>query len=113
MQDSLNAWNAADPYDIGNSVDKSFYYATLLYNISSKIFVYTMYDYLNDSTNPSYFGKDGYYGYHFGAGYYVNDNILLKIQYFKNFLKIDSGETDNPIRNYYENNVAIGASIIF
>jgi len=113
VQDSLNVWNAADPYDVGKSFDKTFYYATLLYNISSKLFVYTMYDYLNDDFNPFYFGLDGFYGYHLGGGYYVNDNILLKIQYFKNFARFDTGEAVIPIRDYYENNLAIGVSITF
>jgi hypothetical protein len=113
LQDSLDTWNASDPYFIGKSFDKTFYYATLLYNVSSKIFVYIMYDYLNDSVNPYYFGLDGYYGYHLGGGYYLNDNILFKIQYFKNFGRFDTGEAVIPIRNYYENNVAVGVSIIF
>jgi len=113
IQDSLNLWNAEDPYFVGKSFDKTFYYATLLYNISSKLYVYTMYDYLNDDVDPFYFGLDGYYGYHFGGGYYVNESILLKIQYFKNFGRFDTGEPVIPIRNYYENNVAVGVSIIF
>ena len=113
IQDSLNYWNSLDPYFVGNSFDKKFYYSTLQYNFSDQFFLYTMYDYLNDSVDPFYFGLDGYYGFHLGGGYYINDNILLKAQYNRNFARFDTGEEIEPIRKYYEDVFAIGASITF
>jgi hypothetical protein len=113
IQDSLNLWSSQDPYFIGNSLDKKFYYATLLYNITDNLFCYVMWDYLNDEINPYYFGLDGYYGYHFGGGYNINDNIVLKFQYNKNFSRFDTGEDVFPIRKYYENIFTIGVSFTF
>lgn len=113
LQDSLNAWSQLDPYAIGNSFDKTFYYATLQYNISDKLFSYFMYDYLNDKVDPYYFGLDGYYGFHIGGGYYLNDSVILKLQYNRNFGRYDTGEEVDPIRNYSENNFAAGVSITF
>lgn len=113
IQDSLNAWNELDPYFIGNSFDKTFYYATLQYYLSEKLNFYIMYDYLNDKVDPYYFGLDGYYGYHFGGAYFINDSVILKLQYTKNFARYDTGEEVNPIRKYSENNVAAGVSITF
>ncbi|HEX2981945.1 MAG TPA: hypothetical protein VHO28_00225 [Ignavibacteriales bacterium] len=112
-QDSLNAWHEADPYFIGDSFDKTFYYATLQYNISDKFFSYVMYDYLNDKADPYYFGLDGYYGVHIGGGYYANDSIILKLQYSRNFARYDTGEEIEPIRKYAETNFAAGVSITF
>lgn len=113
LQDSLNTWNELDPYFVGNSFDKTFYYATLLYNISDKLNCYVMYDFLNDKVDPYYFGLDGYYGYHIGGSYYVNDSVILKIQYNKNFARYDTGEETDPIKKYYEDNYAAGVSITF
>ncbi len=113
IQDSLNSWSSLDPYFIGNSFDKTFYYATLLYNFSDRLFAYVMYDYLNDSVDPYYFGLDGYYGYHFGGGYYLNDNVILKVQYTRNLARYDTGEEVIPIRKYSENNYAVGVSVSF
>jgi hypothetical protein len=113
VQDSLNLWNSLDPYFIGNGLDKKFYYATLQYDFSDKLIGYVMYDFLNDDINPYYFGLDGYYGYHLGAAYYMNDNILLKVQYNKNFGRFDTGEEVIPIRNYFEDVFSLGASYNF
>jgi hypothetical protein len=113
IQDSLNEWSSLYPYFIGNSFDKTFYYATLLYNFSDRLFTYVMYDYLNDSVDPYYFGLDGYYGYHVGGGYYLNDNIILKAQFTRNFARFDTGEDVIPIRKYSENNIAVGVSLSF
>ncbi|HRI48291.1 MAG TPA: hypothetical protein PK559_14380, partial [Ignavibacteriaceae bacterium] len=113
IQDSLNAWNNADPYYIGNSFDKEFYYVLLQYNITEKLFAYTMYDYLTDKVDPFFFGLEGYYGIHVGGGYNLNDNIVLKAQYILNFAKYDVGTVVDPVRDFRENNFSIGASIMF
>jgi hypothetical protein len=113
VQDSLNLWSLLDPYFIGNSFDKKFYYATLLYNFSDELFGYVMYDYLNDSVDPYYFGLDGYYGYHLGGGYYLTDNVIFKVQFTRNFARFNTGEDVIPIRNYSENNYTVGVSISF
>lgn len=113
IQDSLNTWNASEPYFIGKSFDKKFFYATLQYNYDEKLFIYVMYDYLNDKLDPFYFGLDGYYGAHIGGGYYINDSIILKLQYNKNFARYDTGENFIPKRDYSENIYAFGASVTF
>jgi hypothetical protein len=117
IQDSLNLWNSNDPYFVGNSFNQEFYYGTLLYNFSDKFFAYVMYDYLNDSVQPFYFGLDGYYGGHLGCGYYINDDIIVKFQYTKNFQRFntgDAGGTDsNPVKKYAEDVFAFGVSVTF
>jgi len=113
IQDSLNIWNELDPYFVGNSFDKTFYYAALQYNATDRWNFYVMYDYLNDKVDPYYFGLDGYYGYHIGSAYYINDSVILKLQYNKNFARYDTGEEVNPVKKYSENNYAAGVSITF
>jgi hypothetical protein len=112
-QDSIDVWHAADPYGVGGGFQKKFYYATLLYNVTDQIFVYGMYDYLNDEHNPFFFGMDGYYGYHVGAGYRPNDAVVLKIQGIHNKGRYDVGAEVDPVRDYDEYQLAIGASLTF
>lgn len=112
-QDSLNTWNSLDPHFIGKDFDKTFYYASLQYNITESLYSYVMYDYLNDNVDPFYFGLDGFYGFHLGAGYYINDSIILKAQFIRNFARFDTGEEVDAIRDYSENNYAAGVSITF
>jgi len=111
--DSLTAWNAADPYFIGKSFDKEFYYATLQYNVTDDLAVYAMYDYLNDSVDPFYFGLDGYYGYHLGAFYSVNEAVVLKFQFTNNHARYDTQEPVNPIRGFEELQFSAGVSYAF
>jgi hypothetical protein len=113
IQDSIDVWHAADPYGVGPGFQKKFYYATLQYNITEAVYVYGMYDYLNDEHNPFFFGLDGYYGYHVGAGYRVNDAVVLKIQAINNKARFDVGEPVDPLRDYDDYQLAIGASMTF
>ncbi len=113
IDDSLAAWNASDPYFIGKSFDKEFYFATLQYNVTDELAVYAMYDYLNDSVDPFYFGLDGYYGYHLGAYYSVNESVVLKIQMTNNHARYDTQEPVNPIRGFEELQLSAGVSYAF
>ncbi|MGE5315898.1 MAG: hypothetical protein ACM3Q4_14485 [Acidobacteriota bacterium] len=112
-QDSIDRWHAADPYGVGAGFQKKFYYVTLQYDITDELFVYTMYDYLNDEHNPFYFGMDGYYGYSIGGGYRVNDSVVLKFQAVNNKGRYNVGEEVDPIRDYDEYQYMIGASMTF
>ena len=122
-QEILNQWNADDPYFIGKGFDKSFYYGSLLYNISDKFFAYAMYDYMQDEADPFFFGEDGYGGYSFGGGYNLNDYVVFKVQYVTNNAKFDVQEIDyngdgtveakEDVRDFIDHWFAIGISISF
>ena len=111
IQDSLDVWHAAAPYDIGNSFRKYFYYATLQYDVSDQLFAYAMYDNLMDETNPYYFGLDGYGGVSIGAGYRVNDLLILKLQFQNNFARFE--DNSGTISRYQEFIPAVGVSFSF
>ena len=122
-QEILDQWNTEDPYFLGKGFDKSFYYGSLLYNISDKFFAYAMYDYMQDEADPFFFGEDGYGGYSFGGGYNLNDYVVFKVQYITNKAKFDVQEIDNngngtveakeDVRDFIDHWFAVGVSISF
>lgn len=119
----LTQWNSEDPYFIGKGFDKSFYYVSLLYNLSDKFFFYGMYDMMQDESDPFFFGEDGYGGISFGGGYNLNDYVVLKVQYLVNSAKFDVQELDKngdgivaakeDIRDFNDYWLSVGASISF
>jgi hypothetical protein len=122
-QEILNQWNADDPYFIGKGFDKSFYYGSILYNISEKFFAYVMYDYMKDEADPFFFGENGYGGYSFGGGYNLNDYVVVKAQYVTHTAQYDVQEIDyngngiveakEDVRDFIDHWYALGISISF
>lgn len=112
-QDSIDTWNVADPNAIGKGFQKKFYYVTLQYDVTEELYMYGMYDYLNDDHNPFFFGLDGYYGYHIGAGYRLNEAVVLKLQGDHNRARFDIGTSATPIRDYSEYQLSAGISMTF
>lgn len=100
---------------IGEGLDKLFYYVTLQYNLTDEIYGFVMYDYLKDEIDPYFFGIEGYKGIALGAGWNVNDNVVLKAQYqfnqalYENTLDyVNYEETE-----YREHFITLGTSISF
>jgi len=87
----------------------------LQYNFTDNIYGYVMYDYLDDDINPYYFGTEGYKGFSFGAGWQVNDNVVLKAQLVQHNVKYDN--THDYINwtktDYSEIFMVVGTSISF
>ncbi len=123
MKSVLASWNEEDPYFVGKGFDKNFYYAMLQYNISDKLYAFAMYDYMDDQADPFFFGVEGYGGYGFGAGYSINDYIVVKAQYNRNKAVFDVQELDlnndgevkkgEDLRDFFDNWIVLGASISF
>ncbi len=66
-------------YTYAPSLDKTFYYANLSYNISSDLYVYGGYSYMDDKS--SRFWEGGFTSVTGGVGYRPIDEIVLKAQY--------------------------------
>jgi hypothetical protein len=113
LKDSLSAWNSVNPYFIGKGLNRSFYYVTLLYNVNSELAVYVMRDHLIDEMGTYYFGDNGVTGSHVGAAWTVNESVVLKAQITYNQATYHTLETTNAIRDYWEYNFAVGASVTF
>lgn len=119
----LADWNSADPYFVGKDFDKNFYYAMLQYNINEKFYAYAMYDYLNDNSDPFFFGEDGYGGYSIGGGFNINSSVVLKAQFNQNTAAFDVQEMDKnndgtvdkgeDVRDFFDTWITVGASISF
>ncbi|GAB4330596.1 MAG: hypothetical protein Kow0037_06480 [Calditrichia bacterium] len=70
-----------DPKADAGDMDKLFYYATLGYNLSEKIYAYGSYSYLEDKETE--FLSTGMKGYFVGVGYKPDFGLALKAQYGK------------------------------
>lgn len=110
----LDQWHAGDSYYIGDSFDKLFYYVSVTYFLNDESYVYGLYDFLDDKADPFYFGTKGYYGIGGGAGYNVNDHMVLKVQYTRNQARYDIQELGpNDQRDFYDYWYSIGTSVSF
>lgn len=89
----------------GTSLDKNFYYGNLSYNITSQLYVYAGYGYMESLSNP--FWKSGLTSITGGAGYRLNDAIVLKAQYANYKLG------DNQLYKYNQNSIYAAASVFF
>ncbi|MFZ4619280.1 MAG: hypothetical protein ACOYNS_01875 [Bacteroidota bacterium] len=113
-QATLNQWHANDSYYIGNGFDKLFYYVSATYYFTDELYAFGLYDYLDDKADPFYFGVNGYYGMSGGAGYHVNDNMVVKVQCSRNQARYDIQELGpNDQRDFYDYWYTIGTSISF
>ena len=115
VKDFLKYANSKNKMFIGSGLDKMSYFATLQYNFTDNIYGYVMYDYLEDEINPYYFGTEGYKGFSFGAGWQVNDNVVLKAQLVQHNVKYDNtmDYTNYTQTDYSEMFMVIGTSIAF
>ncbi|MDP2364537.1 MAG: hypothetical protein Q8M94_12310 [Ignavibacteria bacterium] len=115
QQDSLDYWSSIDPAFTGNGLNKYFYYVSAMYTFSEKFYSFIMFDYIQDKLDAWFFGNYGYYGYHIGCGYYMNENVVLKGQVTLNKANYNTGlDTPFPAKtDYREIYYAIGASFSF
>ncbi|MGE5498047.1 MAG: hypothetical protein ACM3Q2_08260 [Syntrophothermus sp.] len=84
----LNSKNSPD------NIDKFFYYGTLGYNISDKVFAYGSYSYVRDYEDDIL--GPGMPGYIFGAGYKPIESLVLKASY-SNFSTNATITNTNPL----------------
>ncbi len=91
-------------YSYAPSLDKTFYYANLAYNITSDLYLYAGYGYMDDKS--SRFWETGFKGINVGAGYRPIDEIVLKAQY---------GRYDGGYERakYTQNSFYFAASVFF
>lgn len=89
----------------GTSLDKNFYYGNLSYNITPQLYVYAGYGYMESMINA--FWKNGFTSITGGAGYRVNEAIVLKAQYANYKLG------DTPLFKYNQNSFYAAASVFF
>ena len=59
--------------------DKEFYYSTLGYNLTEKMYVFSTYNYISDES--SLVIKNGLKAYFFGAVFRPNNAVVLKLQH--------------------------------
>jgi hypothetical protein len=113
IKDFLDYANKKDKMFIGTGFDRLFYYVSLKYNPTEDIFVYFMYDYLDDKIDPYYFGTEGYKGFSIGAGWNVTKNIVLKAQFQRNNAKYENtfDNINYTLSDYHETFIAAGVSI--
>lgn len=83
-----------DPKNTNRDLNKLFYYATLEYDFTDKIFAYGTYSYIQD--NASDFLKIGLTNILTGAGYRASNSVVLKAQYSTNKLDGTMPLTINP-----------------
>lgn len=93
---------------------KSFYYVNLQYDFMD-YYVFGQVANTQDDSDPWFMGLDGLLDYSMGAGWYVNDFTVLKLQYIRNIVTFpDSDENGNYVEwDYWEDWVAFGVSISF
>lgn len=91
-------------FSLGTSLDKMFYYATLIYNISPDLYVYGSYTAMNDKS--SRFWENDFAGISGGIGVRPIEEIVLKAQ----FSRYDGGY---DLAKYKQNTVYAAASIFF
>lgn len=89
QQQRLDSISAIPTSTVGSETKKTFYYATLAYNISSDLYAYVQYNNLIDKYSKSF--SDGAANFAVGAGYRPVEQVVLKVQYIKlDIPKLDS-----------------------
>ena len=63
---------------LDGNMDKVFYYVTLQYDVNDQLFVYGMYNSIEDHFSPI---VNPLTGISAGGGYRANDNVVIKLQY--------------------------------
>jgi hypothetical protein len=95
--------SASNP--LGNDdLTKTFYYATLQYDVMDNLFVYGMVNSFQDKYSPVF--SDPLMGYSGGAGYRPIDDVVIKFQF--NTYKIDS-----QFYKYDSQSIEGGVSVAF
>jgi hypothetical protein len=70
------------PSGFQGTLNKTFYYGSLLYNITDNFYAYVNYNYLKgDVVNPSEATANGLEAFGGGLGYRINDGLVAKTQY--------------------------------
>ena len=97
---------------VTGDVGKHFYFANLTYDISSTLYAYAGYSYLDDKSIVVL--KDGMATITGGVGYRANDNVIIKAQYV-DFKPVK--DTDPFVRlspdNFHTKALFAGVSVYF
>jgi hypothetical protein len=89
------------------NLNKFFYYGTLLYNITDRLYVYGNYSYFNqESATPDSPAAKGFDIFGGGAGYRITDVVIAKAQYSR--VQTRTADFKLGIDSYY-----LGLSVIF
>lgn len=105
IQQQLLDLFAQETPDIGNSLDKLFYYGLLGYDITDWLFGYVSYNYLSDQFIAAL--QDGFQGVTMGLSFKPIEPIVLKAQYL-------TGRIDHPTLVEYKGNyLFLGVSVFF
>jgi len=83
-----------DPKNTTKDLNKVFYYGTLIYDITEKIFVFGTYSYMENKETD--FLASGLTGTYYGGGYRALDNLVLKFQYSNATINGDMPIIINP-----------------
>lgn len=94
------------PTNFRGTLDKTFYYGSLLYNFTDALYVYGNYNYLKgDVINPNDPTANGLEAFGGGAGYRITDGLIAKAQYQRIQVRNSNAITINFIY--------LGLSVIF
>jgi hypothetical protein len=105
---TLDKYEVANPFG-AKGFDKYYWHANLLYNITDQLFLYAGVDYLK--TQDNLYSMNGLkQPIELGAGYKINDSIVLKGEYiYQNALIRRATGTQNSVRN----DLLLAASVSF
>ena len=90
---------------VGNSLDKLFYYGCLNCDMTDRLFAYARYDYVEDKLIGAL--EAGLVGQTFGGGYRANDAVVLKAQFFRIRMH------ENPVLHFQEDHYLAAVSVFF
>jgi hypothetical protein len=94
------------PTNFQGTLDKTFYYGSLLYNFTDAFYVYGNYNFLKgDVINPNDATANGVEAFGGGAGYRITDGLVAKTQFQRVQARASSAVTINFIY--------LGLSVIF
>lgn len=102
---------------LGGDMNKVFYYVTLQYDVNDQLFVYGMYNSIEDHFSNVVNPLTGVSG---GAGYRANDNVVIKLQYSQSNIdkKYPSDFSPSVLAGkslfvYSANSISAGVSVAF
>ncbi len=94
------------PTNFRGTLDKTFYYGSLLYNFTDAFYVYGNYNYLKgDVINPNDVTATGIEAFGGGAGYRITDGLVAKTQ----FQRVQTRNSSAVSINF----IYLGLSVIF